>query len=92
MTTWDAASIKEKLAKSDAWVARAIFRMADEMGQVTLLTSPESVQLGKDDQLFFKNLREFFAEHGFFTDRHIAVARNKMRDPYVGHLVIIANR
>lgn len=91
MTTWDKESLKAKLKESDAWVARAIFRLASDMGSVALPTV-EATQLGNDDLLFFSNLRTFFADNGFFTDRHIAVARQKIRDPYVDYLVIIANR
>lgn len=91
MTTWDTQSLKAKLKASDAWVARAIFRLASDLKSIPLSTAAE-VQLCNDDLLFFDNLKQFFADNGFFTDRHIAVARNKIRDPYVDYLVVIANR
>lgn len=89
MTTWDNASLKAKLSSSDAWVARAIVRLSNSMKSIPLM--PEQRAIANDDELFFVNLRVFFADNGFFTDRHIAVARQKIRDQYIDYLVTVAN-
>lgn len=85
----DFDTFKKSLATSDAWVARAIFRLScDWNNMVQFGNAPATKQ---DDKLFFDNLRQFFADNGFFTDRHIAVARQKIRDPYIIYLVSVAS-
>ena len=88
--TYDRDTIKTRIMASNAWVARALWVLCDGLGTIRLDT-PEQVQQAKDDQVFFKSLREFFKDNGFFTDRHIAIARNKIRDEYLDYLVMAAN-
>jgi len=90
MTIWDKDSIKQKIAGSNAWFARAIWVLADA-GTSLRLDTPELEQQAKDDVKFFQNLRDFFKDNGFFTDRHISVARNKIREPYFDYLTMAAN-
>jgi len=88
MTTWTTESVTEKLKESASWVARAIYRLAEDGDQLAkLYTGPEA----KDDRTFFMNLADYFREHGHFTDRHIAIARRKIRPAYIEHLVNVAN-
>jgi hypothetical protein len=89
--TWDKDLIKSRIATSNAWVARAIWVLADAATSIRMPT-PEMEQQAKDDAKFFQNLRDFFKDNGFFTDRHIAVARNKIRDPYYDYLALAANK
>jgi isocitrate dehydrogenase kinase/phosphatase len=91
IATWNNVSLKAKLNSSNAWIARAIFRLASDLGNVNVADAKIQIQVN-DDKLFFRNLKAFFADNGFFTDRQIGVARQKMRDNYVDYLVTIANQ
>jgi hypothetical protein len=88
---WDRDSLKAKIKSSNSWTARAIYRLSTDFSSIPNdLGIDESLR--KDDKLFFDGLRTFFSDNGFFTDRHISIARAKIRDPYIDFLVVIANR
>jgi hypothetical protein len=76
--------IKAKLESSDAWVARAIYRLNSDFDSISTINAPAELA---DDKIFFNQLSTFFGLHGFFTDRHIALARKKIRAHYIMFLV-----
>jgi hypothetical protein len=86
---YNTAMLTEKLATSNAWVARAIYRLA----------SAESLNFNRDsnqkkyhlDKEFFVELKKFFIENGHFTDRQIILAKRKIRFEYVEYLVGVIN-
>ena len=86
--TWTRISLKDKLQSSNTWVARAIYRLSSDMQNIEAALRPATFS---DDAIFFSSLCGFFADNGFFTDRHISIARLKMREPYLDYLVVLAN-
>lgn len=88
MSTWDTVKVNQKLKTSNAWVARAAYRLAHEMNSIDAAVRPAEFHV---DLLYFISLKDFFAANGFFTDRHIELARKKMRAPYVDYLAMISN-
>lgn len=86
---WSFNQIKEHLEKSDLWVARMIYRMAKDFASIDV--SAMDTQLAATDAMFFSSLYEYFESNGHFTDRHIFLARRKVRDPYIQYLVLVAN-
>lgn len=90
MTTWTSELISEKLKTSDAWVARAIYRLATDFGSIPK-EELAAVTTASDDKIFFDSLRAFFSANGFFTDRHISLGRLKIRKAYIDYLVKVSN-
>jgi hypothetical protein len=82
--------LTNQLKVSDAWAARAIYRLGKEFDQMAAIFPGAAAQRAQDDKLFFESLIQFFADNGFFTDRHIAVARVKFRQPYIDYLFMVA--
>lgn len=89
MAQWDFETIKGKISVLDLWAARMIYRLGMDFRSIDLTgVDPEEA---RSDEMFFVSLKDYFAENGHFTDRHIALARRKLRDPYVHYLVSVAN-
>lgn len=86
---WTYELVTTKLAQSPAWVARAVYRLCEDHKELAAGSTDPAQR--RDDHVYFENLMSFFREHGYFTDRHIAVARRKIRPSYIMYLVKLAN-
>jgi hypothetical protein len=89
MATWTFEVIKEKLEKSNLWVARMIYRLSKDFDSIDLSTMDRGA--AQTDRLFFDGLLKHFVENGHFTDRQIFLARKKIRAPYIEYLVTVSN-
>lgn len=89
------------IIKSDAWVARAIWRLGTAKGafkaqvnnvyQNILNADPSEMNSARcaSDFELFKTVREFYESNGYFTDRHIALVRKKLRPEYIAFLTTL---
>lgn len=87
--TWTVEAIQQKIANSDAWVARAVFLLGSDYDKFQ--STCGFIDSVKHDKLFFINFHSYYKTNGYFTSRQLKIGRGKIRNEHLEYLVSQAN-